>query len=140
MVDFILSPLTGDLDFGDNNSTGLQLHIDEREEAAQRLRQALALNLAEWFVNVNLGLPFIKNNEEGIGLGLRYFMGDKAPNAAPFVASALDLYIVTLPFVNNLNSSSFSFNRKAREFTYTFEVELIGGETLSFPFTTILDI
>lgn len=139
MTDFKLDSF-GDLDFGVDNKDGLQLHTDFGEEAAQRLGQALSLNLAEWFANVNAGLPFILNKEEGVGVGLRYFLGDKSPNLAQFIASSLDIYIESLSFVKNLNSSSNTLDRKTRVFTYDFEVELITGEVISFPHSTVLNI
>lgn len=138
MADFVLSTLTGDLDFGENNSTGLQLHDNFPDEATQRLRQALAINLAEWFVNINDGLPYIKNNEEGLGEDLRYFLGDKTPNLVQFITSSLDIYISGLPFVKNFLKSESEFDRDSRKLTYTFDAELTDGAVITFPFDTFI--
>ena len=140
MVDFVLDKTTGDLDLGDNNSKGLQLHVDFGDEAVQRMQQALTLNLGEWFANVNAGLPYIRNPNEDVGQGLRYFLGEKSPNIGSYIAATLDEYILSFTFVNDLISSNYDLDRKTRTYRYDSEIKLINGEVISFPFDTFLEI
>jgi len=133
MADFKLDTLTGDLDLGVNNAIGLQLHTNFGDEAAQRINQALNINIAEWFANSLAGIPLIENIEEGIGQGLRYFLGDKNPNTPQFIFSSLNKYITDLTIVTNFVSSSFTFDNKTRKFNYTFTVIVTSGEEISFP-------
>lgn len=135
MADFLLSTLTRDLDFGENNSLGLQLTPDYQTEAEQRLAQHLSLNMTEWFVDITAGLPYIKNPNEDLETNLRYFLGDKTPNAAQFVKATMDKYILDLPFITKL-TSSYDFNVTTREFVYTYSATANGVE-LSFPAVTL---
>jgi hypothetical protein len=135
MADFLLSTLTGDLDFGENNSSGLQLVPDYRTEAEQRLSQALSLNLTEWFADITAGLPYIHNPEENLETNLRYFLGDKSPNAAQFVKVTLDKYILDLPFITSLKSE-YNFNVSSRVFTYTYSA-VSNGVEINFPSITL---
>lgn len=132
MSDFKLDPLTGDLDFGINNSKGLQLHDDFGEEAAQRINQAISLNIAEWFADTRKGLPYIRNMEEGIAQNLRYFFGDKSPNTPRFVFVTMNKYIKDLPFVDSI-TSSFDYDNKTRILRYSPNIKITDGTTLSFP-------
>ena len=134
-MDFLLSPLTGDLDFGENNSKGLQLTPDYRTEAEQRLAQALSLNKTEWFVDIDAGLPYIKNPNETLAENLRYFLGDKFPNAPQYVKATLDKYILDLPFISRL-TSSYTFDEVNREFVYNYSA-VANGEEINFPSITL---
>jgi len=134
-MDFLLSTLTGDLDFGVDNADGLQLTPDYRTEVEQRLAQALSLNLTEWFADITKGLPYIYNPKESLESNLRYFLGDKSPNAGQFVSSSLDKYIVELPFISSLKSS-YKFNESSRVFTYTYSV-IANGVEITFPSITL---
>lgn len=116
-MDFLASDLTGDLDFGEDNKLGLQLCPDYRTEAEQRLFQALNINLTEWFADITKGIPYIKNPNEDLGTNFRYILGDKNPNAAQFAARVLDTYILSLSFVESIQSS-YTFDEKSREFKY----------------------
>lgn len=133
MADFIISPLTQDLDFGVNNSAGLQLHKEYGLEAAQRLNQALQTNLGEWFVNVLDGLPILRNPNESLPENLRYFLGDKASDSPRFVFNSLNSYIESLPFVTALEVSDFTFDHFTREFRYTFQASIDGRGVIEFP-------
>jgi hypothetical protein len=133
-MDFLLSPLTGDLDFGENNSKGLQLTPDSRTEAEQRLAQALSLNITEWFADITAGLPYIKNPNETLAENLRYFLGDKSPNAPQYVKATLDKYILDLPFISRL-TSSYTFDEVARVFVYNYSA-VANGEEIVFPSVT----
>lgn len=134
-MDFLLSNLTGDLDFGENNSKGLQLTPDYRTEAEQRLAQALGLNKTEWFADITAGLPYIKNPNETLEENLRYFLGDKSPNAPQYVKATLDKYILELPFISRL-TSSYTFSEVNREFVYTYSA-VANGVEISFPSITL---
>lgn len=134
-MDFKLNPLTGDLDFGENNSKGLQLTPDFKTEVEQRLNQAISLNLAEWFADITKGLPWIKNPDEDLATNLRYFLGDKSPNAPLFIKNSLDKYIVELPFIDSLKSS-YTFDSMTRLFVYTYSV-VASGEDINFPSVTL---
>ena len=134
MVDFVLNVLTGDLDFGGhNNSLGLQLHKDFGLEAAQRLNQAMQINLGEWFVNVLAGLPILRNPNESLPENLRYFLGDKASDSPRFVYNSFNSYITSLPFVTSLVSSDFTFDNKTRVFSYSFQAEIEDKGVITFP-------
>ncbi|AHK11572.1 hypothetical protein S140_165 [Shewanella sp. phage 1/40] len=117
-MDFLISDLTGDLDLGDDNSSGLQLCPTYTREAEQRLFQALNLNLTEWFADITKGIPYIKNPNEEMSESIRYILGDKNPNAAQFAAKVLDAYITSLPFVDSF-TSSYTYDAEKREFKYT---------------------
>lgn len=134
-MDFLLDPLTGDLDFGEDNSAGLQLTPDYKTEVEQRLAQALGLNLTEWFVDITAGLPYIKNPKESLEQNIRYFLGDKSPNAAQFIKSSLDKYILDLPFVKSL-TSDYKFDESSRVFTYSYSV-VADGVDINFPSITL---
>lgn len=134
-MDFLLDPLTGDLDFGVDNSLGLQLTPDYRTEAEQRLAQALSLNITEWFADITAGLPYIYNPDETLEENLRYFLGDKSPNAAQFVRATLDKYILDLPFITSLKSD-YQFNVSSRVFTYTYSA-VANGVEIKFPSITL---
>lgn len=134
-MDFLLSTLTGDLDFGEDNSLGLQLTTDYRTEAEQRLAQALSLNLTEWFADITAGLPYIFNPNEDLETNLRYFLGDKSPNAPQFIKATLDKYILDLPFIASINTS-YNFDESSRVFTYSVSA-VSNGVEISFPSITL---
>lgn len=135
MADFLFSSLTGDLDLGENNSDGLRITTDPKTEIEQSLAQALGLNFTEWFLDITKGLPYIKNPNEDTATNLRYFLGDKSPNAPQFIKSSLDSYIGGLSFIDSLKSS-FTFDNKSRVFVYTYSVTS-SGMTIEFPSQTI---
>lgn len=132
MAEFILDPLTGDLDFGVNNSKGLQMHNDGALEAAQRVNQAISLNIAEWFADVLKGLPYIKNPEESVAQNLRYFFGNKSPNTPIFISNSLTKYIRDLDFVTSV-TATYTFDNRSRVFTYSPLIKIQNGSTLTFP-------
>lgn len=134
-MDFLINKLTSDLDFGDNNSAGLQLTPDFKTEIEQRLIQAWSLNLTEWFADITAGLPWIRNKDEDLATNLRYFLGDKSPNAPQFIANYLDKYTLELPFVDSIKSS-YEFNPATREFVWTASV-VASGEDIRFPPVTL---
>ena len=134
-MEFKIDHLTGDLDFGEGNELGLQLVKDDQGMAELRLAQAIGLNLTEWFLDITKGLPWIRNKEEDLQTNIRYFLGDKSPNAGLFVSNSLDKYILELPFVDKLKSS-FTFNKITRTFTYTYSVT-VSGDEVSFPSITL---
>jgi hypothetical protein len=117
-MDLLASNLTGDLDFGENNSLGLQLTPDYQTEAEQRLFQALDINLTEWFADITKGIPYLFNKEENLTEKFRYILGDKNPDAPQFAKRVLDKYIESLPFIDSL-TSSYVFDEASRVFKYT---------------------
>ena len=131
-MDFIIDPLTGDLDFGEDNSKGLQIHVDPALEAAQRVNQAISLNIAEWFADVTKGLPYIRNPEESVAENLRYFFGSKSPNAPIFIYNSLTKYIRELDFVSSV-TATYTFDNRTRIFTYSPQIKILDGTELTFP-------
>lgn len=128
MIDFLLDPLTGDLDL----TNGLQTTTDTGVLARQRIEQALNINLTEWFLDINTGIPYIRNPNESVAENIRYFLGDKFPDTPNYISSSLDTYLRELPFVSTLESSH-TFDPKTREFTYSFTVKLDDGTEVNFP-------
>lgn len=128
MADFKLDELTGDLDITD----GLQLTVSLPEEAKQRIDIALGLNLGEFFTHVNYGLPWVENKLESFAKNLRYFLGDNFPDPEFYMKKQLDRYLRSLPFINSLDST-FEFDRKSREFKYSYSATLTNGEEVTFP-------
>jgi hypothetical protein len=126
MADFKLDPITGDLSV----SGGLTLITSFSEEARQRLQLALGLNLGEWFLQASYGLPWLENPDEDFATSIRYMLGDKFPDSPRFIASTLDKYIKSLSYVNSM-TSSYTFDRATREFTYTPLVKIQDGSTLT---------
>lgn len=132
MADFKLDSLTGDLDFGLNNSVGLQIHTNLGEESVQRINQAITLNLAEWFADTLAGLPYIINTEENVANNLRYFFGDKNKTTPRFVFVTMNKYIKDLPFVTGL-TSEFNYNASTRVLTYSPDITITDGTSITFP-------
>lgn len=137
-MEFKLDRLTGDLDFGEDNSLGLQFAKDYGTEVELRLAQALGLNLTEWFADITKGLPWIKNKDEDVATNIRYFLGDKNPNAGLFVSNSLDKYILEQSFVKSIKSS-FTFDKTTRVFIYSYSVVINNnnGEEVVFPSVTL---
>ena len=133
MSDLILSPTTGDLDLGENNSKGFQFHKNSGDEAAQRLNQAVQINLGEWFVNVLDGLPLVRNPTENLPENLRYFFGGSIASSPRFVYNSLNSYIDSLPFIEELISSEYHFDNDKRVFSYTYQAGLVEGGVIEFP-------
>lgn len=127
MMDFLLDPETGDLDF----TNGLQF-ASEPQEAAQRIDLAINLNLGEFFSHVNYGLPWIRNSEEGLPTNIRYFLGEDFPDPQSYLKNELDKYIRNLPIVDTLESS-YSMDMYTREFSYEYKVITVTGEEINFP-------
>lgn len=132
MAEFILDPLTGDLDLGIDNAKGLQIHVDPALEAAQRVSQALGINIAEWFADITKGLPYMRNKEENIAQNLQYLFGDKSSTTPVFVYNTLTSYIRDLPFVTSV-SAEYTFDDSSREFRYIPQIIIQNGEEISFP-------
>lgn len=132
MADFKIDETTGDLALGVNNSTGLQLHTNDAQEASQRIAQALTINIAEWFSDVQQGVPYLRNTEENVAQNIRYLLGNKLPAVEGFVSGVLTKYILDLPFVKSV-IEEHSFNRQTRVFTYEPRIEIISGAIISFP-------
>ena len=121
MTDLKLDPGTGDLIV----EGGMQL-VDGREEGRQRLQQALAINLGEWFADITQGLPWIKNPNEDLPSSIRYMLGQKSSNSAEFVSRTLTDYIQQQDFVSKV-TATYDFNRSTRQFTYNADIVGIDG-------------
>lgn len=128
MPDFKLDPATGDLDI----SNGLQLTTSYEEESRQRLNLAIGINLGEWFAAANTGLPWLLNNQEDFSKTIRYILGDKLPDNPTFIVTTLDSYIKDLSYIQNA-SSTYTFDRDTRKFTYTVSAQLLEGGTITLP-------
>lgn len=122
-MDFLFSTLDNDLDMGENNSKGLQFTDSRAVEAEQRVSQYLSLNLAEWFLDVTKGIPYIRNSEESLSENIRFLLGDKNPNTPQFIKNTLDKKILDLEFITSLNSS-YEFDSNTRTYTYTYTVTI----------------
>ena len=101
MTDFKRDPLTGDIDI----SEGLQL-VREGEEAAQRISLALDLNLGEWFLNINFGLPWIKNTDESFPETIQYMLGNKRSDIKSFIDTTLTRYLESQDIVRSVTYTS----------------------------------
>ena len=127
MTDLKLDPGTGDLIV----EGGLQL-VEGSEEGRQRLQQALAINLGEWFADVTQGLPWIENPNEDLPSSVRYMLGRKSSSAADFISRTLTDYIQQQDFVFKV-TPSYTFNRSTRQFTY--DASIVGIDGVEFALT-----
>ncbi len=127
-MDFLIDSTTGDFDFTDS---GLQLCTDG-DEARQRIDLALNLNLGEFFTHANYGLPWIENPDEDIDDSVVYFLGSNLPNPSVYVQKQLDMYLESLPIVDEA-TSEVEYDRAARTFTYTVSIVTVEGEEIDFP-------
>lgn len=129
MADILLDETTGDLDLSD--SGGLSIAYDGYE-AAQRINLAINLNLGEFFTHGNYGLPWIEDPDNTYAENVRFFLGGKSNDAASYVAKTLDTYLESMDIIDTL-TSSYEYDESTREFSYTFWVETVAGETIEFP-------
>jgi hypothetical protein len=137
MADFLLDPLTGDLDLGDsNNSTGLQLCPDYTTEVEQRVVQSFDINLGEWFADISVYIPYIKNTSEDSLSDIRYILGDKTSNTANYIKHVMDNHLDNLDFIKSY-TSEYSFDQKTREFNYNYSVVADSGIEVTFPSYTL---
>lgn len=127
MPEFLLDPVTGDLDI----SKGIQTIQLPDQEAAQRLKLALDLNLGEFFANKNHGLPYIKNPEETYNQNIRFMLGDKFPDSERFVYNTITDYIEGLSFIRSV-TATYTFNRKTRVMDYKPVCIYQDGTTIEF--------
>ena len=133
MADFKLNS-EGDLDI----EGGLTVVTSYSEEAAQRLKLAIGLNLGEWFADGTFGLPWLESTDEDFSGSIRYILGDKFPDTQRFVAKVLDDYIEQQEYITSV-TSTYEFNPDTRVYTYTPTCTLMDGGTLSLtPFQTEL--
>jgi hypothetical protein len=131
MADFKLDPVTRDLDV----SSGLQI-VTEGDEAAQRVSLSVGLNLGEWFLNINYGLPWIKNNLEDLPDNIQYMLGSKKSDIARFIDSTITQYLKSQEFIKTAKST-YTYEAATRSFTYLVDIVTKEGEALSLtPFQT----
>lgn len=103
-------------------------------EARQRLEQYLSINKGEWCLDILAGIPYIKNPEVSLEENLRYFLGDKFPDTARYIKTTLDRLITDLGFISKVEDSSYTFNRKTRE--YHYKATIFGIKGAPFEYTT----
>lgn len=132
-MDFRLTE-DGDLDI----EGGMSVVTGVREKR-QRLELALNLNLTEWFLDINRGLPFIENVNESLSdPSVQYFFDKNIPDAPSFITQELTRYIRKQDFVDNVESS-FTFNSRTREYVYNCTILTDENEEFSIePYVTTL--
>lgn len=95
---------------GDLNIEGGLSLVDDISEKAQYLRLGLNLNLGEWFLDINRGLPWLFNPEEPeLPSNVQYFLGDALGDTSGFITAQIKKYIERQTFVESTNLIS-SFN------------------------------
>ncbi len=125
MTDFKRDPLTGDIDI----SEGLQL-VREGEEAAQRISLALDLNLGEWFLNINFGLPWIKNIDESFPETIQYMLGNKRSDIKSFIDTTLTRYLESQDIVRSVTYTS-EIQESDRVYSYSPKIITQEGESIT---------
>lgn len=113
MIDIALDPITNDLVFSDFD---FQL-VDEIEQIMQNLAVRLRFFLAEWYLNINIGLPYYQI----------FFV--KAPNEIQ-VESILKEEIVTTRGIRELTSFSSNFDKTKRVFSIKFSARTVSNEEI----------
>lgn len=121
-MDFKIDKTTGDLDI----SNGLSV-VSGGNQRQQQLRIGLTVNLGEWFVNINEGVPYINTGEEGLSSAISWLLSDTIPNQDQYIKGTLDQYIKDKPWVTELVSSKFTLNKQERTYQYIYTVETEDG-------------
>ncbi|MEM0173067.1 MAG: hypothetical protein QXI16_01010 [Sulfolobaceae archaeon] len=113
MIDIALDPITNDLVF---NNFDLSL-VDDLDQIAQNLAIRLRFFLAEWYLNIDIGLPYYQI----------FFV--KSPNEIQ-VESVLKEEIVNTRGVAELLSFSSTFDKAKRIFSVKFTARTVENEEI----------
>lgn len=97
---------------------GLTFTTTNDQFVAQKLRRGLKIVLGEWYLNINLGLPYIPKD------------GDVQPTPTT-MAAAMKAYILSVDGVESIDRFDFSFDAHQRKFSVDFQVKLTDGTTAS---------
>jgi hypothetical protein len=131
MTDFKLDPITRDLVV----EGGMEL-VRDGDEAAQRVSLAVGLNLGEWFLNINLGLPWIKNNTEGLPESIQYMLGNRRSDISTFIDNTITDYLKSQDFIRSVTYTS-NYSTQERLYQYTANIITEEGEEITLiPFQT----
>jgi len=112
MIDFALDQDTHDLLFVDNT---LQI-VDAADQLEQNLKIRLQFFSAEWFLNINNGLPFYSD------------ILVKNPNI-PNIDSIIKAEILDTDGVEEILEFISAFDNTKREYTITFKVRTEFGQS-----------
>lgn len=122
-MDFLIDNNTGDLDI----SGGLKT-VSGGKQRQQQLRIGMTINLGEWFIDINEGVPYINTGEGGLSGSISWLLSDNIPNKENYIKDTLDNYIKSKDWVTELVSSGYTFDRSNREYTYNYTVKTEEGD------------
>lgn len=115
MIDIAIDQLTGSLEFVNFD---FRL-IDDTDQIQQNLVIRLKFILAEWYLDINAGLPYFED----------FFI--KNPNQIR-IESVLKAEIVNTEGVVELLSFESAYDDAQRKYSVRFSVRTISGELLQF--------
>lgn len=113
MTSYKLNTDTHDLEIVNNNF----VLISDSEATTQRLKTRLKTYLGEWFLNLNLGIPYYQE------------VFDKSIPISSIEAVFKEA-IINCPGVDELNKFEIDYTNSDRSFALSFEVKA-GDKTLS---------
>lgn len=122
-MDFLIDNNTGDLDI----SGGL-VTVSGGKQRQQQLRIGMTINLGEWFIDINEGIPYINTGEGGLSGSISWLLSDTIPNKENYIKDTLDTYIKSKDWVTELISSGYTFDRANREYIYNYTVKTEEGD------------
>lgn len=122
-MDFLIDNKTGDLDI----SGGLET-VSGGKQRQQQLRIGMTINLGEWFIDINEGIPYINTGEGGLSGSISWLLSDNIPNKESYIKDTLDNYIKNKDWVTELVSSGYTFDRANREYIYNYTVKTEEGD------------
>jgi hypothetical protein len=99
------------------NKKGLQYTGSYLEYMAQKVRCAISLFLGEWYLNKNIGIPYIPTTMEKI-------------NHRPILETSLIVTISNIKGIKRLVSFDPTYNSRDRLLKIKFVAECDNGETL----------
>lgn len=124
MTDLFLNPTTGDLDL----TTGQAQIVSDAAEVAQRIRIRLRTFLGDWFLDEDLGIPYLQE-----------IIGQKRRFAVERASALLRAEILDTPGVLEIVLFTLDFDAATRTLTVTFQATTIFG-TIGDTFSIVPDV
>lgn len=113
---------------GDLKIEGGMSVVSGVSEKRQRLELALNLNLTEWFLDINRGLPYMLNVDEELeDPSIRYFFDKGLPDAASFITAELTRYLRKQDFISDIETR-YEFDPRTRVYKFYPKVTTDDGE------------
>lgn len=117
-MDFKLDNASGDLDLTNGLST-----ISGGQQRRQQLKTELAINLGEWFFDIDQGVPYINTGQSGIEDSTVFILSDNIPNKERYIKNLLDSHILSFEWITDLSGSSYDYDPYTREYSYSYSVK-----------------